>query len=234
MKKKILALFVSCFSLCADELLVGTNAEFPPFCYIENKTIVGFDIDVVTEVAKRLGKTAKIKDMPFDALLPGIALGSLDVVAAGMSYTEERGKRALFTKSYLNGNLVILASQQSLGLENLKGKTVVVVEGYTADAKMSSCQGIKLLRLPTQADAFLALKSGRADAFVTASNTVKPFLDLQDSSKYPITPLEGTGESCALVIPLTKRELLVKIQEALDAMEQDGTLAGLRNKWKLS
>lgn len=234
MKKKILTLLLGCFSLFADELLVGTNAEFPPFCYIENNTIVGFDIDVAKEVSKRLGKTIKIKDMPFDALLPSIALNNIDFVAAGMSYTEERGKRALFTKAYFEDSLVILAAKQPLQLEDLKGKTVVVVEGFTADSKMSSYPEIHLLRLPTQADAFLALKSGRADAFVTADSTVSSFLKQQGSSKYHIASLEDSKENCALVLPLKKQKLLAEIQGALDDMEKDGTLTELRNKWKLS
>ena len=127
-------------------MIVGTNAEFPPFSYIENKAIVGFDIDVAKEVAQRLGKTIQIKDMPFDALIPDIALGHVDFVAAGMSYTEERAKRASFTKSYFEDPLMIF-SKRPLSFDKLKGKKVVVVQGFTADLLMSSQKNIDLIRL---------------------------------------------------------------------------------------
>ena len=217
MIKKIF-LYLAC-SLFADQpLIVGTNAEFPPFSYIENKAIVGFDIDVAKEVAQRLGKTIQIKDMPFDALIPDIALGHVDFVAAGMSYTEERAKRASFTKSYFEDPLMIF-SKRPLSFDKLKGKKVVVVQGFTADLLMSSQKNIDLIRLPSQADGFLAIKSGRADAFVTA--------------QYHTTLIEAAGDTCALAVPLKKTKLLAEIQTALDAMEEDGSMAKLKTKWKL-
>ena len=180
-KKSILLAFllITCLShIVANPLIVGTNAEFPPFSFIENKTIIGFDIDVAKEVAKRLDQPIEWKDMPFDALIPDTILGRVDFVAAGMSYTEERAKRVLFTKPYLTEDpLVILsASEQPLGLDDLNNKTVVVIEGFTADLLMSSKNGFNLIRLPAQADGFMAIKSGRADAFVTAKSTVDLFL----------------------------------------------------------
>ncbi len=241
MYKNIL-LLILCFSFSLlqgkespNSLLVGTNAEFPPFCYIENKEIVGFDIDVAKEVARRLGKQIKFKDMPFDALIPDVVLGHVDFVAAGLSYTEERAKRVSFTKSYLSEDPLALltSSQHSLGMDNLKGKTVVVVEGFTADFLMTSKEGINLIRLGNQTDGFMAIKSGRADAFVTAKSTVDAFFELQDPSLFAVKDIEGTGETCALVVPKSKPKMLRDIQQALDSMEADGTINQLKTKWKL-
>ncbi|MFI4963440.1 MAG: ABC transporter substrate-binding protein [Legionellales bacterium] len=219
----------------APTLTVGTNAEFPPFTYIENKTIVGFDIDIAKEVARRLGKEIQFKDMPFDALIPETILGRVDFVAAGMSYTEERAKRVLFTKPYLSEDPLVIftKAEKKLDLEDLKGKTVVVIEGFTADLFMSSKPGIHLIRLPTQADGFMAVKSNRADAFVTAKSTVDTFFAAQDSSLFHISELEGTGETCALVVPKNKPAILVEVQRALEEMENDGTLANLKTKWNI-
>jgi arginine/lysine/histidine transporter system substrate-binding protein len=172
--------------------------------------------------------------MPFDALIPDIVLGHIDFVAAGMSYTEERAKRVSFTKSYLSEDpLVIFTTSKELELEDLKGKTVVVIEGFTADLFMSPKEGITLIRLPTQADGFMAIKSGRADAFVTAKSTVDAFFQMQDASQFYTTTIDGTGETCALVVPKNKPELLIDIQKALNDMENDGTMTKLKIKWKL-
>lgn len=240
MFKKILTLisYVSISLLQAAEsnsLIVGTNAEFPPFTYIDNKEIVGFDIDIAKEVAQRLGKTIQFKDMPFDALIPDLMLSQIDFVAAGMSHTAERAKRVLFTKPYLSADPLVIfsSSKQNISLDGLKGKTVVVIEGFTADLFMSSQTEINLIRLPAQADGFMAIKSGRADAFVTAKSTVDAFFEVQDASQYHIEVLVGTSETCALVVPKSKAKLWLDIQKALDDMKIDGSMAILKAKWKL-
>ena len=215
-------------------LIVGTNAEFAPFTFIEKGHIVGFDIDVATNVCKRLGKEMKIKDMPFDALISEVTLGNEHFVAAGMSITEERAKRVLFTKPYIQDEpLVIVTKEAVSSLEELKGKTVVVNEGFTADLYMSHKPGYTLIRLPAISDGFLALQSGRADAFITAKNTVGQFLERQNEAHLCICQLPDTNESCALLISKKYPELLPQIQGALDAMIEDGTMAHLKTKWKL-
>jgi ABC-type amino acid transport substrate-binding protein len=214
-----------------ETLVVGTNGEFPPFAYIENKTLVGFDIDVAKEVAKRLAKTIQFKDMPFEALIPELTLGQIDVVAAGMSLTEERAKRVAFTKSYLPEDPLVIFSKHPLKLEELRGKTVVVIEGFTADLFISSQKGIHLIRLPSQADGFMAMKSGRADAFITARSTIDAFLKVQEAAQFHITAIEGTAETCALVVPKNNPQILAEVQKALDEMSTDGTMAYLKAKW---
>lgn len=237
---KILLLLLACAHLSwlhatENVLIVGTNAEFPPFTYIENQKIVGFDIDIANEVAIRLGKAIQFKDMPFDALIPEITLGNVDFVAAGLSYTDARAERVFFTKPYLAEDpLVIFSkSKENMTLDDLKGKNVVVIEGFTADTFMSSKPGITLTRLPAQADGFMAIKSGRANAFITAKSTVDAFYQVQDASSFHMSSLSGTGETCALVVPKNKPELLADIQKALNGMESDGTMANLKAKWKL-
>lgn len=239
---KFAVIILACMSMIvsfahAEEsvLIVGTNAEFPPFTYIEKGEIVGFDVDVAKEIAKRLHKEIKFKDMPFDALIPEVTLGHVDFVAAGISFTEERAKRVLFTKSYLTADpLVIFTTvQKKMTFSDLIGKNVVVVEGFTADLFMSQQKGVALIRLPTQADAFLAVKSGRADAFVTALSTVNSFLEAQDSSQYQYTPIENTADTCAIMVPKSKPQMLTALQQQLDAMEKDGTLTKLKVQWKM-
>ncbi len=237
------SVFIFCFLVCvlcsytkSDTLLVGTNAEFPPFTSIVNGKIVGFDIDVITEVAARLGKKVQLKDMPFDALIPDAVLGHVDCIAAGMSYTEERAQRVFFTKPYITSDpLVILTtanSKAAVSLEDLVGKNVVVNEGFTADSLLSAKNGVHIIRLPTITDGFLALMNKRAYAFVTARSTYVTFCKNQKNTLQAY-PIEGSSETCALIVPKSKPELLKAIQEALDAMEQDGTIASLKERWGL-
>jgi ABC-type amino acid transport substrate-binding protein len=232
----LLCVVSTAFLTASDTLVVGTNAEFPPFTTIENGQIVGFDIDIAKEVTARLGKKIEFKDMPFEALIPDVVFGYVDFVAAGMSYTAERAQRVLFTKPYLAEDpLVILTAEKTslpLTLDDLIGKTVAVNEGFTADTLVSGKEGIAVVRLATISDAFLALKSKRVFAFVTARSTYETFLQIQPNQFFS-HELVGTSETCALVVPKSKPELLVQIQTALDAMQQDGTIAKLKSKWGL-
>jgi ABC-type amino acid transport substrate-binding protein len=219
-------------------LHVGTNAEYPPFSFRENNKIVGFDIDIIKEIAKRLNKEIIIKDLPFEALLPKLQLGELHVLAAGMTPTKERAKKILFTKPYVENDPLLIITLNSTpaltSLEDLKGKNIVVNEGYTSDLYLSEFEAINIIRLATPAEAILALQSKRADAFVAAQSSVQLLLKKWGISYFQIAPLANTTEKYALAISQHHLKLLPLIQEVLDDMNNDGTLTSLKKKWKLS
>ena len=224
-----------------DTVIVGINTEFPPFALKqEDGTITGFDIDVITDVFKRLDKKIVFKDMPFDALIPEIQIGNIQVIAAGMTPTEERALRTLFTKPHLTSDSLVIINLKSnpplTKLDDLTGKTVVVNEGYTADSYMSAQPHIHVLRLSSalSSDGMLALESGKADAFVTALNPMKPYFAKYGTDAFNITPIPGTEESSAFAVSKHYPNLRYSIQNALDAMSEDGTLAQLKKKWNLS
>lgn len=222
-----------------ETIIVGTNAEFQPFSFKEGDDITGFDIDVITEVIKRLNKQMIIKDMPFDALIPEIQLGNIHVIAAGITPTPERAQRAFFTRPHLaTGNPLVIISLPALpvtNLDDLAGKTVVVNEGYVADSYMSEQPGIHLVRLSSAAvsDGMLALESNRADAFVTALYSIKPYFEKHDQNNFSVTPIPGTEETSAFAISKHYPELRDYIQITLDRMKEDGTLEALKKKWSL-
>ncbi len=221
----------------ANILIVGTNAEYPPFSFMEKDTIVGFDIDLINEIAAHLNKTVQLIDMPFDALLPKIQLGDIQVIAAGMTATAERAHKVLFTKPYITGDpllmIVLSTAEIPRSVEDLKGKDVVVNEGYTADLYLSSIDGITLKRLATPAEGFMALTSGRAYAFVAAQSSVAPFLAQESAHKFHAMPIADTTDSYSLAISKQYPELLTEIQHILDRLEKDGTLTALKAKWDL-
>lgn len=218
-------------------LTVGVSADFPPFTYVEQDQIVGFEIDLVFEIGRRLGKQIELKNMPFATLLPSLQIGQLQIIAAGLTATKERAEHVLFTKPYVQDNplvIVSLASNPIDQLQDLANQEVIVNQGYTADLYLSKIDGILLKRLKTPAEAFLALKSGRAVAFVTAQDTVKPFFDQNLAQNFKTALIPGTSESASLAFALHDTGLLDEIQNILDQMQQDGTLKVLKNKWQIS
>ena len=89
-------------------LTMGTNAEFPPYEYYENKEIVGIDADIMQAIADKLGMELKIEDMAFDSIIPAVSTGKIDVGAAGFTVTEERKKNVNFTDTYATSKQVII------------------------------------------------------------------------------------------------------------------------------
>ncbi len=90
-------------------LIVGTNAEFPPFEYvIGNDQIVGFDIEIAKLIAKKVNKTLEIQNMEFDALIAAVASGKVDFVIAGMTVLPDRLENADFSDSYYTSHQVII------------------------------------------------------------------------------------------------------------------------------
>ena len=215
-------------------LRVGTNSEYPPFSFKDGSELKGFDIDLIYEVANRMEATIAMTDMPFDALIPALQLGSIDVIAAGLTRTDERANRMFFTKPYITGDplLIISSSNNPLTtLAQLTGKPVVVNEGYTADAYMSGIQGPELIRLATPAEAILALQSGRARAFVCAQSAIDAFLKKDTAQQIVATAIPDSGDTYALAISKYKPELAQRIESILDDMHADGTIKELKTKW---
>ena len=89
-------------------VVLGTNAAFPPFEYVEGKNIVGFDITMGEKIAKTAGRKLEVMDMAFDSLIPALQAGTIDFIAAGMSVTEERKKNVDFSVPYFASEQVII------------------------------------------------------------------------------------------------------------------------------
>lgn len=226
-----------CAHADANTIIVGTNAEFPPFTFInEQNQIVGFDIDIATEIAKRLGKKMEIKDRSFDMLIPEAQNGSVHIIAAGMTATQERAEQIIFTKPYLKGEplvIVTLKKNPITSIDDLNGKDVLVNEGFTADAYISARPSIKVKRLPAANESFMDLVGEKSFAYVSALNAIKPFLQKYGEETFNVFTITDKQENTAMGISKHYPELLPLIQPVLDAMETDGTIEALKKKWNV-
>jgi ABC-type amino acid transport substrate-binding protein len=216
-------------------LLVGTNAHFPPFEFMENGKIVGFEIELMDAIGKRLVKGITFKEMPFDSLLIEAQSGRIHIIASGMTPTAERSKQVFFTKPYLQNDplvVITLAQNAPQSLAELNGKETVVNDGFTAESFMKQHKDVILRSLATPAEAFLALTNGRAYAYVSARSAVQPLFDRYGQEKFNILTLP-VSDSYALAVPKQFPEIFKQIQGALEALENDGTLLKLKKKWHL-
>lgn len=219
-------------------LIVGTNAEFPPFEYLEDDLLVGFEIDVVRRIGERLQRPIIFKNLPFDALIPEIQTGNIHMVAAGMTPTPEREKRVYFTTPILELNplAIVTLSEEDVNkinsVEDLKNKIVAVNEGYFADKYISSLSDVMVFRIASASigEGLLSLQSGRAEALVASLTSLKPFL-AQNADRVRVSIIEGTDEKIAFAVGHQYPELLELLNGVIADMKQDGLLDILGKKW---
>ena len=94
------------------ELVMATNAKFPPYETLEGGNVVGFDVDMMRAVCDKLGYQLKIEDMDFDSIIAAVDSGKADVGAAGMTVTEDRLKNVDFSDSYTTAKQVIIVRKK--------------------------------------------------------------------------------------------------------------------------
>ena len=239
--KKIFLMFAMIFMFAAcggnkeaaqKVYVVGTNAEYPPFEYVENGEIAGFDAEIIKEAAKRMGIEYKWLNTNFDGLIPALQTKKVDIVIAGMSVTPEREKAVNFSIPYLTSNVAIVTNSKNpiKDMNDLSGKSYGVELGTTKEASARKIDGAEVVPFSSTTGALVALKSGKIDGIV---------LDESVSSKYieknPELVLVGImeGEPKAAAFNKDDKELMENFSKVLEEMITDGTVAELREKYKI-
>ena len=221
----------------AKPLIMGTESTFPPYEFRnEQNEIVGFDVDLANAIAQKLGRELKIEDMAFDALIPALLAGKIDMIVAGMTITEERKKKVAFSDPYYETGLVWVVRADDDRIQtadDLKGKTLSTQTGTTSDIQASKIEGVNMKRFQQFTDAFLEVAAGRADACIvnepTAIDYVMKHPELKIGGKLQF---EGTDRQFnGIAVRLEDTQLLADINKALQALKDSGEYDKMVEKW---
>ncbi len=170
-----------------EELIMGTNAEFPPYEFYDEDAIVGIDAEVAGVIADKLDMKLVIQDMAFDSIIPAIQSGKIHMGMAGMTVTDERMEQVSFTASYAQGVQVVIVKEGSeitsvddLFAEgasyNIGVQTATTGDLYATwdleDAGLATIQ-----RYNKGADAVAALVSGKVDCVIIDNEPAKAFVE---------------------------------------------------------
>jgi polar amino acid transport system substrate-binding protein len=230
-----LALGLAAPALAQDKIVVGAYPSNPPWEYkTETGTFEGFEVDVATEVAKRLGKPVEFQDMGFQALFAATSSGRIDFAISSISITDERLQNQSFTQPYYDsdGTVVGKADSTVAKLEDLSGKVVGVVSGTTGEkwaTENKDKYGIAEVRAyNAQQDLLLDVQAGRIEG---GAGELAGF-------QYAMTKTPGlkilvripTGERFALMAR-KDHPLIGAANDAVSKMKEDGTLAAIHKKW---
>ena len=235
-----LCLMIPALSALAEtekpKLIMGTNAAFPPYEYYEGGKIVGIDAEVAALIAEKLGYELIIDDMDFNAIITAVATGKADIGMAGMTVTDERLQNVNFSDSYATGVQVIIVKENSpiksvddLYAEDASYK-IGVQEATTGDIYCCDDFGEEnVLKYKNGADAVAALVSGKVDCVVIDNEPAKAFVAANEG--LIILDTEYVVEDYAIAVALENTELLEKINQALEELIEDGTLAAIVAKY---
>lgn len=215
-----------------DVVVVGTNAEFEPFEFREDGNIIGFDIEIAQEIARKLGKTLKIEDMAFDTLVMALGSDKVDFVIAGMTATEERATQVDFSDSYFTSKQGIIVRADDTSIQNgedLIGKRVGVQLGTTGDLFASDLEDIEVVQFQAGTQAVADLKNGKIDAVVIDMEPAKRMTIGRDELKLLDTPF--IEEEYAIAVQKGNNELLTVINNTLTDMKNDGTYNAIYTKY---
>lgn len=220
----------------AGQLTTCTHLPYEPFQFKREGKIVGFDVDLVDQVAKDLGVKQKIINIPFETIQSGQSLnaGQCDVAAAGMTITETRKKNFDFSDPYFQATQALLAEKGSGidGFDDLKGKVLAVQEGTTGKKyaeENAKPKGVKLKTYPDLGLLLQDVKNGKVAAGINDNGVLYDYVS--KNPELAVTKEFDTGEKYGIGVRTGNDKMLRKVNETLSRIKQDGTYDKLYKKW---
>ncbi|WP_018123493.1 ABC transporter substrate-binding protein [Desulfovibrio oxyclinae] len=217
----------------AGEVSFAMSGGYPPFNFYNTENqLVGFDVDVAKEVAKRMGVELNPVTTEWSGIIEGLRSGAYDGILGSMAVTPERQKVVNFSDPYYysGAQLVVKEGSPFESAEDIKGKIVGVVTGTTFanDAEKLGAGEVKLYKDDTQT--LTELASGVVDAVIT-DRVVG--VNAMNSGKFDIELLGAPLRSEDIAVAFKKEDdtLLKKVNEVLAEMHEDGTLTHFSRKW---
>lgn len=227
--KRVVILFLLVFlTACGKndkQLIVATEAGFAPYEYYEAGEIVGVDIDIVREIAKKLNKELVIKDVAFDSIINEVKSGKADIGAAGISYNAERALEVDFSINYTTSNQVVIVKKDGniKKISDIKDQKIAVQLGTIADSYLTkNFPLVELVREKKYLAAIEDLKSSKCEAVVMDELPAKEILKNNPS----LVILDGwlTSDSYGMIVKKGNKELLEVINEVLKELSEQGKI----------
>ena len=213
------------------QLIMATNAEFPPYEYREGDQIVGIDADIAAAIAEELGMELVIEDMQFDSIIAAVQSGKADIGVAGMTVTEDRLATVNFSSPYTQAVQVIIVKSDSeiTTPDALTGKTIGVQLGTTGDIYAEDIEDATIDRYNKGFEAVQALLQGKVDAVIIDREPANVFVEQNEGLK--VVDEEFTVEDYAICIAKDNTDLLEKINAALATLQESGKLDEIKAKY---
>ena len=215
------------------KITLATSPDYPPFEFLISENgqskIVGFDIELAKEIAKKIGVELEIKQMDFDALIPALKSGQVDMVITGMSPNEERKKSVDFSDIYFEGKNAVLVEEKNAknftDEQSLKDKKIGVQKGSTQEVYvkdvLKKTDYKSLISIP---DLVMDMKNNNIDAIILNDKVAK-----LNEGKYPnikavSLKLSNKGDEEKMAVAVKKgdnKEFLEQINSVIKELNEN-------------
>jgi len=240
----LVATFLAGASLAGDTLadvkakgvlVAGVKDSLPPFGYIDAKTrsIVGYDIDFVKAIAKKLGVKVELKPVTSATRMPQLQEGNIDIIAATMTKNPERAKVIDFSHTYfLTGQKFLTKAGTVKSLKDLEGKKIGTTKGSTSEKNAAKAvPTATILSFDDYPQAVLALTQGKVAAVTTDESILAGQLAKLPKGKYEIPDIRISDEPYGLGIRKGDTNFLNFVNETLLEMEKSGEAKKIFEAW---
>ncbi len=229
--------FLSVANASPKSLVIGVEASRAPFVYIDNDThnIIGFEIELLTEIAKNKGYEPSFSNMPFDALLPSVLTEQVDLAVSCIAITDERSKIVDFVGPYYEAGLNAMVRtefQSSIKSSyDLQGHSICVVAGTTCEEFAQNIKNVEIHAFASESDSYNAIANGQCD-FLIADAPVIKYSYLKDRpGRYYSLKNNLTSEEFGIMASKLRPELKNEIMDGFKHIVQNGTYDKLYKKW---
>ena len=226
--------------LDAGVLKMGLDDSFPPMGFRnENSEIIGFDLDLAAEVAKRMGVTLEPTVVDWNSNIMELDSGNVDCLWNGFSIDTERMEKTNLSKPYMKNRMVfvVLGNSSYTDQASLEGKKVGVQNGSTAQRILEENKDFtdKLANVADYKEnvtAFMVLESGTIDALFVDEVVANYILNQKEEGKLRILDDSPYTEEYAIAFKKQGSDALKnKVEEILLQMKNDGTMAEISTRW---
>ena len=220
-------------SASSDTLRVGTEGTYSPFSFQgPDGKLTGYDIEVVTAVAGKLGKKVEFTQTPFDSIFAGLEAKRFDIIANQVTVTDERKAKYDLSQPYTvsEGVIVTRADDTSItSLADLKGKTTA--QSSTSNwAGVARDAGANVEAVEGFVQAIQLLKDRRVDATVNDTLAVGDYQRAKNDASIKVAGKTGDTSDQAFAM-LKDSGLVADVNRALDELRADGTLKTISEKY---
>jgi polar amino acid transport system substrate-binding protein len=219
----------------AAELKVGANIGNVPWEFEDaSGGDVGFEIDLVNEIGKRLGLTVSIVNIPFSGLFAAVESGQIDAAVSSITISKKRLESVGFAQPYYDSDqsLSVKAGSGLTGLADLAGKTVGVDTGSTGDIWATRHQAdfkiAAIQRYEGLSPAMLDLAAGRIDGYISDIPAVQYYI--KDKPIYRVVARIPTGEQYSIMFA-KNAAIADQVNAVITQLKKEGYVAGLHEKW---
>lgn len=218
------------------EITIGLEGDWQPFSYHDkDDKLVGVDVEVAKNIAKKLGVKANIVEGKWDGLLTGLSTGTYDLVINGVDITKEREKKFDFSTPYAYDHTVLVVRNDNTTItsfDDLKGKTTANSIGSTY-MELGEDYGATVKGVDDLTKCMDLVKSGGVDATINAATSINDYLQTTKDSSFKI--VGQSKESTPYAIPMVKGDdnvsLKKAVNKALKELKEDGTLSKISIKY---